>query len=127
MTRVSDARTEDTCHDRLAARVFGSLGLASVNVLAALARDRSLRRTAGRHTDGWDDLCRPTAGEAVAMAFGAEVSLREALSDPIVVSLMAADRVDPTELEESLEVLAKKLARRRANARRRASGAKGAG
>jgi hypothetical protein len=39
-----------------------------------------------------------------------EPPLGEALADPVVVTLMRADRVDPQELERKLRAMARKLA-----------------
>ncbi len=113
MTRFFDSMTcrDETCRDRLAARVIGGLGLAGMNVLAAVAGDFS--RAGRRMAD--QPSASGRAERRVMISHIAEVSLSEALSDPIVRSLMAADRVDPTELEACLDKLATKLKRRRAN------------
>jgi hypothetical protein len=109
MTRVSELN--DCCRDErcgeLAARVFGGLGLKSRDVLAAMTEGPTRRK--GREPGR--EPCRPDHEGAWAAA---EVSLSEALADPIVMSLMAADGVDPAALETNLAELAVKLARRRA-------------
>ena len=50
--------------------------------------------------------CRPLMG-----ADRRELSLREALSDPLINAVMAADRVDPGQLAAELAETARKLAR----------------
>jgi hypothetical protein len=42
-----------------------------------------------------------------------ELTLRSALSDPLIRTVMAADNVDPVELELMLRCIAKKVAPRR--------------
>lgn len=109
---MTDHLRDERCRDRLAARVAGGLGLVSMNVLAAWANDfsRAGRRAAARRAGAGAGRCR---GEGrVTINSVPEVSIGEALSDPIVRTLMAADRVDPAELEASLDELATKLARR---------------
>jgi hypothetical protein len=46
-----------------------------------------------------------------------ESSLSEALSDPLIRAVMAADRVDPRELESGLRDIARQLDSRRRGAR----------
>jgi hypothetical protein len=41
-----------------------------------------------------------------------DMSLREALSDPLIRAVMAADRVDPTRLAADLAETARRLARK---------------
>jgi len=105
--RSNDCCRDERC-DQLAAKVFGALGLKSRDVLAAMTDPGPARRT-GRRAEPRREACWP---DGVWTA--AEVSLSDALADPIVVSLMAADGVDPAALETSLAELAVTLARRRA-------------
>ena len=116
MTGVFNVSTDCCCQvsrdDRLAARVFGGIGRAGLSGLAALAEACSSPR--GLHAQADSD---PGRSRRLIHAVPPEVSLGEALSDPIVRAVMAADRVDPAELEESLDALAKKLARPRAGGR----------
>jgi len=51
-------------------------------------------------------LCRPLIG-----ATRGDMSLREALSDPLIRTVMAADRVDPARLAAELAETARHLAR----------------
>jgi hypothetical protein len=44
-------------------------------------------------------------------------TLREALADPLIRTIMAADRVDPQRLEAQLKGMASTIARRSASAR----------
>jgi hypothetical protein len=92
---LNDCCRDERC-DRLAAEVFGGQGLTSRDVLATATRRKG--------QESRRDPCWPAA----------EVSLGEALSDPIVMSLMAADRVDPAALAESFHTLARVLAGRHA-------------
>jgi len=49
-----------------------------------------------------------------------DLTLREALNDPLIRTVMAADRVDPQRLEVLLQGMASMLARRSSNARPKA-------
>jgi len=118
MTRISDvtggARGEERCSDRVAACVFGGLGLPAPDTLAAMAERFSRARPVADPSPArglQPDDC-PPAGRRSRIRPAPEVSLSEALSDPIVVSLMAADGVDPAELEANLARVAQKLAAR---------------
>jgi hypothetical protein len=121
MNRASDAMTgccaEERSTDRLAACVLGWFGMPGADGLAVQAGDfaRPRRPTAHRRADAGRDQYRPVPDGPMAFASIPEVGLDEALSDPIVRSLMAADGVDPGELETELGELRKTLARQRRN------------
>jgi len=51
------------------------------------------------------------------MTCSSDPTLREALSDPLIRTVMAADRVDPQRLEAQLKGIASAIAHRSASAR----------
>jgi len=60
------------------------------------------------------DQALDTAAEAIAQSITGALSdsVSEAVADPLVLSMMAADRVDPSAFEAMLRRMAQKLANR---------------
>jgi hypothetical protein len=50
-----------------------------------------------------------------------ESNISQTLSDPLIRSVMAADRVDPRELERHLNAIARTIAKRRGEPQRRSA------
>jgi hypothetical protein len=56
----------------------------------------------------WREISETTKGHAMGIA-SQELTLSSALSDPLIRTLMTADKVDPTKLESMLRRIAQEL------------------